>query len=49
MDWDDGTQTWEPLNVIVKQDPITLAWDAFDNGLLNKPGWKFLCHMAKQQ
>ena len=37
VNWDDGTQTWEPLNVIAKQDPVTLAWYAFDNGLLNKP------------
>ena len=49
VNWDDGTQTWEPLNVIAKQDHVTLARYAFDNGLLNKPGWKFLCHMAKRQ
>ena len=25
VNWDDGTQMWEPLNIIGKQDPITLA------------------------
>ena len=47
INWDDGTQTWEPLKVIAKQDPVTLAQYAFDNGLLNNSGWKFLCHTAK--
>ena len=49
VDWDDKTQTWKPLNTIAKQDPVTLARYAHDNGLLNKPGWKFLCHIAKCQ
>ena len=40
---------WEPLNIIGKQDPITLARYAHDNGLLNHPGWKFLHHTAKRQ
>ena len=48
VNWDDGTQTWEPLNVIAKEDPVTLARYTFDNGLLYKPGWKFLCCTAKQ-
>ena len=37
VNWDGGTQTWEPLNLIAKQDPVTQARYAFDNGLLNKP------------
>ena len=49
VNWDDGTQSWEPLKVIAKQDPVTLAKYVFDNGLLNKPGWKFLHCMAKRQ
>ena len=48
FDWDDGTQTWEPLNVFSKQDPVTLARYAHDHGLLNKPGWKFLRRTAKR-
>ena len=47
--WDDGTQTWEPLNIIGKQDEITLAKYAKENDLLSKPGWKFLHKTAKHQ
>ena len=47
VDWDDKTQTWEPLNTMAKQDPVTLARYAYDNGLLNEPGWKFLHRTAK--
>ena len=34
---------------MAKQDPVTLARYAYDNGLLNEPGWKFLRHTAKRQ
>ena len=47
VDWDDKTQTWEPLNTMAKQDPVTFY--AYDNGLLNEPGWKFLRRTAKRQ
>ena len=47
VDWDDGTQTWEPLNIISKYDEITLAKNAQNNDLLSKLGWKFLHKMAK--
>ena len=46
-DWDDGTQTWKPLNIIGKCDEITLAKYTKDNDLLSKLGWKFLRKMAK--
>ena len=49
VDWDDKTQTWEPLNTMAKQDPVTLARYAHDNGLRNEPGWKFLHWTAKRQ
>ena len=42
VDWDDGTQIWEPLNLMAKEDPVTLADYCADNGLLNTHGWKFL-------
>ena len=45
--WDDSMQMWELLNVIAKQDPVTLARYAHDHDLLNKPGWKFLWQTAK--
>ena len=49
VQWDDGTQTWEPLNFMGKQDPMTLSCYTHDKGMLNKPGWKFLCLTAKRQ
>ena len=48
VDWDDGMQMWEPLNMIAKQDPVTLTKYAHDHDLLNKPGWKFLQRTAKR-
>ena len=44
--WDDGMQTWELLNMLAKQDPVTLARYGHDHDLLNKPGWKFLQQTA---
>ena len=49
VSWDDGSQTWDPINLIGKQDPVTIARYGHDNGLLNKPGWKFLQCTAKRQ
>ena len=49
VQWDDGTQTFEPLNFIGKQDPMTISCYAHDKGMLNKPGWKCLCRTAKRQ
>ena len=43
----DGMQTWEPLNMMAKQDLVTLARYAHGHDLLNKPGWKFLQGTAK--
>ena len=38
---------WEPLNMMAKHDPVTLARYAHDHDLLNKPGWMFLSQTAK--
>ena len=45
--WDDSMQTWEPLNMMAKQDPVMIVRYAHDHDLLNKPGWKFLQWTAK--
>ena len=47
ISWDDGTETWEPINMIGKSDPVSLACYALDNDMLQKPGWKFLRHTAR--
>ena len=38
--WDDGTISWEPLDVITKSDPVSCAAYAQANNLLNTKGWK---------
>ena len=38
----DGSETWEPLNIIAKDDPVTLAAYAKEHDLIETPGWKFL-------
>jgi len=38
IEWEDGTSTYEPLSVITKDDPITVAKYAIDNDLLDLPG-----------
>ena len=49
VQWEDGTKTWEPLNIIAKDDPVTLAQYAKDHDLLDKPGWKFLRKIARRE
>ena len=46
VEWDDGTQTYEPLNMMIKDDPLTLATYAKENNLLNTPSWKRLKGIA---
>ena len=48
VEWGDGSETWEPLNLIAKDDPITLARYAKEHNLLDLPGWKFLRKAARQ-
>ena len=40
--WTDGSETWVPLNIVGKDDPVTLAAYAKEHNLVNTPGWKFL-------
>ena len=44
--WEDGSHTWEPLNIMAKDDPITCAQHAKDHGLLDTAGWKSLKQIA---
>lgn len=45
--WEDGFETFEPLSVIAKEDPITCAKYSKDKDLLlDKPGWKSLKQIA---
>jgi hypothetical protein len=47
--WEDGTQTWEPLTILVKDDPVSVARYGRDNNLLEKPGWKRLKKIANRK
>jgi hypothetical protein len=47
IEWDQGEPTWEPLNLIAKCDPVSVALYGEANGLLNKKGWKYLKRHAK--
>jgi uncharacterized small protein (DUF1192 family) len=47
--WDDNTITNEPLQLFVKDDPVTAAEYAYQNDLLETPGWKHLRHIVKNQ
>ena len=45
--WENGEVTWEPLDEMIKDDPVTLANYAKKCGLLDTPGWKRLKRYAK--
>jgi hypothetical protein len=49
VEWDNGETTMEPLQIIAKDDPVTCAVYAKDNGLLDTTGWKQFKFIAKQQ
>ena len=42
IEWTDGSTTWEPMGIIIKDDPIECARYGYKHKLLNKPGWKQL-------
>jgi hypothetical protein len=46
--WDDGSETYEPLEMFIKDDPITVALYARKHNLLNLPGWKRLKYIASK-
>jgi hypothetical protein len=44
--WEDGSQTYEAIDTMAADDPITLAIYAHENNLLDTPGWKCFRHIA---
>jgi hypothetical protein len=40
LEWENGEKMPEPLDVVAKDNPITCAVYAKENGLLDAPGWK---------
>eukprot|EP00957_Ditylum_brightwellii_P143001 10895884-Ditylum_brightwellii.AAC.1 len=49
MKWEDDSETWEPLTVIWKSNPVTLAAYAKEYGLLKTDGQKRLCNYVKNE
>ena len=49
IEWETGEQTEEPLNLIIADDPLTVAQYAKDNNLLDTPGWKRLKRIASRE
>jgi hypothetical protein len=47
--WDDDTQTWEPLTIIAKDDPVSVADYGKANDLLSEPGWKRIRNIARKK
>ena len=42
-------RTYEPLDNIAADDPVTCALYAKEKGLLDEPGWRQFNHIAKRQ
>ena len=47
--WEDNSETYEPLDILIKDDPISVAKYAQDNDLLDTPGWKRLKQLSIKQ
>jgi hypothetical protein len=39
--WDTGEETWEPLSVLKKDYPVTIAQYVQEKGLKDRPYWKW--------
>ena len=49
VEWENGEITYEPLDIIAKDDPVTCAIYARKNNLLHLPGWKPFKAIAKRE
>ena len=49
VEWENGEISYEPLDIIGKDDPVTCAIYAREHGLLDKPGWKRFKGIAKRE
>jgi len=48
IEWEDGTMTYEPLNVIGRDDPAACASYAKEHDLLELDGWKRFRRLARR-
>jgi len=49
VEWENGEVTYEPLAIIGKSDPVSVAIYARDNDLLHLDGWKRFRRLAQRQ
>ena len=49
VEWETGESTYEPLDVITADNPVTCAIYAKEKGLLNEPGWRCFRSVAKRE
>jgi hypothetical protein len=49
VEWETGETTYEPLDLIAKDDPVTCAEYAQRNGLLDTPGWKRFKRLGRNE
>jgi len=47
--WETGESTYEPLDLIASDDPITCAEFALKHNLLDAPGWKRFRHYTRHK
>ena len=47
VDWESGEKTYEPMKLIVADDPVTLAIYAKENDLLDEEGCRQFKPLAK--
>jgi hypothetical protein len=47
--WETGEKTYEPLNLIARDDPITCAEYALKHNLLDEPGWIRFRHYTRNK
>ena len=49
VEWETGESTYEPLDAIAAENPVTCAIYAKEKGLLDEPGWRRFKSIAKRE
>ena len=49
VEWENGDISEEPLNWMIKENPIPVAQYAIEADMLDTPGWKQLKRLAKRE
>jgi len=49
VDWEDGSEMYEPFHLFGKDSPIIVSCYAKENNLLDKPGWKHFKQLTNHE